>query len=54
VKARPVEYRIDKENGSAATFVIFITALIISGFFKHEEILVMDNVRIHTGRRLRA
>ncbi len=48
-KARPVEYRIDKENGSAATFVLFITALIISGFFKHEEVLVMDNARIHTG-----
>ncbi len=49
VKARPVEYRIDKENGSAAKFVLFMTALIISGFFKHEEILVMDNARIHTG-----
>ena len=48
-KPRPIEYRIDQENGSSATFVLFITALIISGFFKHEEILVMDNARIHTG-----
>jgi hypothetical protein len=48
-KPRPIEYRIDQENRSASTFVLFITALIISGFFKHEEILVMDNVRIHTG-----
>jgi hypothetical protein len=48
-KPRPIQYRIDQENGSAATFVTFITALIISGFFKHEEILVMDNARIHTG-----
>jgi hypothetical protein len=43
------KYRIDQENGSAATFVRFITALIISGFFKHEENLVIDNMRIHTG-----
>jgi transposase len=44
-----VEYRIDIENGSASTFVLFITALVISGFFNNEEILVMDNARIHTG-----
>jgi hypothetical protein len=48
-KPRPVAYRIDKENGTVETFVRFITALIISGFFLHEEILVMDNSRIHTG-----
>ncbi len=48
-KPRPVKYRIDQENGSASTFVRFITALIISGFFKHEGVLVMDNARIHTG-----
>jgi hypothetical protein len=48
-KPRPIEYRIDQENGSSSTFLLFITALIVSGFFKHEEILVMDNARIHTG-----
>jgi hypothetical protein len=48
-KPRPVQYRIDKENGTAETFLRFITALIISGFFLHEEVLVMDNARIHTG-----
>jgi hypothetical protein len=48
-KPRPIEYRIDQENGSSATFLLFITALIISGFFKHEEVLVMDNARIHPG-----
>ena len=48
-KPRPIQYRIDEENGTAHTFVRFITALIISGFFIHEEVLVMDNARIHTG-----
>jgi hypothetical protein len=48
-KPRPVAYRIDKENGTAETFVCFITALIIIGLFLHEEVLVMDNARIHTG-----
>jgi hypothetical protein len=48
-KPRPVQYRIDQENGTASTFVRFIMALIISGFFVHEEVLVMDNARIHTG-----
>jgi hypothetical protein len=47
-KPHPIEYRIDQENGSAATFVLFIIALLISGFFKHEKILVMDNARMHT------
>jgi hypothetical protein len=47
-KPHPVEYRIDQENVSFATFVLFITALIIGGFFKQEEILVMDNARIPT------
>jgi hypothetical protein len=32
-KPRLVQYRIDKENGRAETFVCFITALIISVFF---------------------
>jgi hypothetical protein len=49
VKPRPVQYQIDQENGTAETFMCFIQALIISSFFHHEEILVMDNVRIHTG-----
>jgi hypothetical protein len=48
-KLHPVQYRIDKENGMAETFVCFITVLIISGFVLHEEVLVMDNARIHTG-----
>jgi hypothetical protein len=48
-KPRPVAYMIDKENVTAETFVHFITALIISVLFLHEEVLVMDNARIHTG-----
>jgi hypothetical protein len=49
LKPRPIQYRIDLENGNAETFMCFIRAVIISGFFHHEEILVMDNCRIHTG-----
>jgi hypothetical protein len=48
-KPRPVQYRIDQENGTAETFMMFIRALIISGYFHHNEVLVMDNSRIHTG-----
>jgi hypothetical protein len=49
LKPRPIQYRISKENGSAATYLMFIKALIVMCYFKHEEILVMDNARIHTG-----
>jgi hypothetical protein len=48
-KRHPGKYRIDKENGLAETFVCFITALMISGLFLYEEVLVRDNARIHTG-----
>ncbi len=48
-KHRPIQYQIDKEKSMASTFVLFIKVLIISCFFKHEEILVMDNARIHIG-----
>ena len=37
-----------RENGNANNFVAFIKMLIISGYFEHYDILVMDNARIHT------
>jgi hypothetical protein len=48
-KPKPMEYQIMKENGSASTFLMaFIKALIISRFFLHEKVLVIDNAPIHT------
>jgi hypothetical protein len=41
-------YHITKENRNATQSVAFMKMLIISGYFQHCEILVMDNARIHT------
>jgi hypothetical protein len=41
-------YHITKGNGNATHFVGFIKMLIVSGYFEHYDILVMDNARIHT------
>jgi hypothetical protein len=43
-----ISYHISKANGNATQFVAFIKMLIISNYFEHQEILVMDNARIHT------
>jgi transposase len=43
-----IAYHITKEKGTATQFVAFIKMLIVTGFFEHQEILVMDNARIHT------
>jgi hypothetical protein len=48
-KHRPVQYQIDKRNGTVEIFVHFIQVQIISVFFHHKEVLVMDNVSSHTG-----
>ena len=47
-KLSSIAYHITKENGTATQFVAFIKMLIITGYFFHNEILVMDNARIHT------
>ncbi len=47
-KKKSMAYHITRENGNATNFVVFIKMLIISGYFEHYEILVMDNARIHT------
>jgi hypothetical protein len=41
-------YHITKENGNATQFVASIKMLIVSGYFEHYDILVMDNACIHT------
>ncbi len=43
-----IAYHITKHKGTATQFVAFIKMLIVTGFFEHQEILVMDNARIHT------
>jgi hypothetical protein len=47
-KKKSIAYHITKENGNATYFVAFIKMLIVSGYFEHYDILVMDNARIHT------
>ena len=49
IKPKPVAYHIGAENGDSVAFYIFISSLIVNGFFHHHEVLVMDNAAIHTG-----
>jgi hypothetical protein len=48
-KRHPIEWIIGRENGDSHCFVAFIKHLITSGWFRHDEVLVMDNAAIHTG-----
>jgi transposase len=49
LKERPLVYTIGKENGTAAAFVAFCEMMVLSGWLRHDEIIVMDNAAIHTG-----
>jgi len=48
LKSKPMEHLITKNNGTASEFVNFIVMLLASKWFKHNEVLCMDNARIHT------
>ena len=48
-KERNIEYSIGKDNNTSASFMNFIHYLINVGFFRHNEVLVMDNAAIHVG-----
>ena len=48
-KPHPIEWIIGRENGDSHCFVAFIKHLIRNGWFRHHEVLVMDNAAIHTG-----
>ena len=48
-KQNPIAYNIQKDNGSAVSFVAFIKQMIYSGWLGHNEVLVMDNAAIHSG-----
>lgn len=49
LKPRPIAYTIAEENGTAAAFLTFIEQLISTRYFRHNEVLVMDNAAIHKG-----
>jgi hypothetical protein len=48
-KPHPVEWTIGQENGDSHGFVAFMNHLIVTGFIRHNEVVVMDNARMHTG-----
>jgi transposase len=48
-KERPVAYSIGRENGTAASFLVFIQFLLSNNWFARGDILIMDNASIHTG-----
>ena len=49
-KSRPIFYKITKDNGTAEFFMSFIESMITSGFLRHNEVVVMDNAAIHSGK----
>jgi hypothetical protein len=49
LKRKPIVYTMGKENGTAAAFVSFCQMMVVSGWLRHDEIIVMDNAAIHTG-----
>jgi hypothetical protein len=46
-KKSSIAYHITKDNGNGTQFVAFIKMLIVSNWFKHNGVLVMDNAHIH-------
>lgn len=48
-RAFPVDFTISKENGDSNAFVAFILYLIQKRWFRHHDVLIMDNAAIHTG-----
>jgi hypothetical protein len=49
LKDKPCVYAIGKKNGSAESFMEFCHMMILSGWLRHDEVIVMDNAGIHTG-----
>jgi hypothetical protein len=48
-KPSPVEYMITKRRGTSAVFVEFLDYLFDIAWLSHDDIIIMDNARIHTG-----
>ena len=49
-KSTPIAYHIEKNNGTAVSFVKFICAMIQNRWLQHNEVLIMDNAAVHTGK----
>ena len=47
-KICPVFFQIVKNNGNSITFVNFIIAMINNRYLTHDEVIIMDNAKIHT------
>merc|ERR1712087_749357 len=48
-KPIPCAYKFYKNNGTAESFLEFVKLMIEYGFLRHNEVLIMDNARIHSG-----
>ena len=48
-KEKPVAYSIGRENGTAASFLVFVQFLLQNNWFERGDVLIMDNASIHTG-----
>jgi transposase len=48
-KERPVAYSVGRENGTAASFLVFIQFLLANSWFERGDVLIMDNASIHMG-----
>jgi hypothetical protein len=48
-KPLPIHYVIGKENGNLTLFAAYIMQPISSGWFKHGNVLILDNAAIHSG-----
>lgn len=51
VKKTPIAYHIERNNWTAVCFVAFISNMIKKGWLLHNEILIMDNATVHTGKQ---
>lgn len=49
-KATPIAYHIETNNGTAICFVSFTCNMIRTRCLHHNEILIMDNAAVHTGK----
>ena len=47
---KPKVYNIQKDNGTALSFVSFVEQMIQYNWLQHGELLIMDNAIIHTGK----
>ena len=48
-KDRHIFFTISRETNNAYVFMAFVEMMVIQGFLRHQEVLVMDNAPIHTG-----